>query len=599
MSLCIDILLAVKVNFLTFASMKRLLPIAFALFFMIVSCNRYAKYEAMLYPIESISASRPDSALRLYEALAPQMEGAPVRVKMYYDMMITKNMVNSGAQFTSDSMIRAVADFYDSHGEDSHRMLSRCLLGCVNLRMGNTPEALFNLESAAGCADTTAADCDYHLLGLVYALLAHTYLEAMLPRNVLEASRLCYRYAMKAGDTLVALSGFDYMANAYISLGMPDSAIAITEKSSRRFRESGYSEASAISTAKLIEIYIDRDEPEKASRCMAVFDRYSRVLDKNGDASPEYQGIYYVKGIYSIYTGRPDSAVYWLGKLQRADSLPLTLRQALADGLWRMYDKMGETDSVIKYAKISNGLMGDITTDLMKKSCSSVQAQYERGRLRTEVAGKTIEAERAKTTALAVALVLLAVVSVSVLVIRKRRAESRLREERHRRDLDTLERAQRELQQLLTLTVEERDALAAEKREAIERLQAMETMQRHADEATVEERLSAAPAARRFRQIATTPTDSPTAGEWQALRSMINSEIPGFYSTLNNGHVLRPDEYDVCILLRLHFKPLEISNLTGISQKNVSAMRRRMLQKVTGRDGKPHDFDDFILSIVK
>ena len=129
MSLCIDILLAVKVNFLTFASMKRLLPIAFALFFMIVSCNRYAKYEAMLYPIESISASRPDSALRLYEALAPQMEGAPVRVKMYYDMMITKNMVNSGAQFTSDSMIRAVADFYDSHGEDSHRMLSRCLLG--------------------------------------------------------------------------------------------------------------------------------------------------------------------------------------------------------------------------------------------------------------------------------------------------------------------------------------------------------------------------------------------------------------------------------------------------------------------------------------
>lgn len=260
---------------------------------------------------------------------------------------------------------------------------------------------------------------------------------------------------------------------------------------------------------------------------------------------------------------------------------------------------MGETDSVIKYAKISNGLMGYITTDLMKKSCSSVQAQYERGRLRTEVAGKTIEAERAKTTALAVALVLLAVVSVSVLVIRKRRAESRLREERHRRDLDTLERAQRELQQLLTLTGEERDALAAEKREAIERLQAMETMQRHADEATVEERLSAAPAARRFRQIATTPTDCPTAGEWQALRSMINSEIPGFYSTLNNGHVLRPDEYDVCILLRLHFKPLEISNLTGISQKNVSAMRRRMLQKVTGRDGKPHDFDDFILSIVK
>lgn len=579
--------------------MKRLLPIVFTLFFVIISCDRYSKYESLLYPIDRISASRPDSALRLLNALQGKMASAPERVRAYYEMMRTKNMVNSGVKFTADSIIRAVADYYNRHGDNNHRLLSKCLLGCVELRMGKTSDALFSLESAAGCADTTAKDCDYRLLGQVYALLAHTYLEAMLPRNVLEASRLCYRYAMKAGDTLVALSGFDYMANAYISLDKPDSAIAITEESSRRFRESGYSEAAAISTAKLIEIYIDRDEPEKAARCMAVFDRHSRVLDKNGDASPEYQGIYYVKGIYSVYTGKLDSAAYWLGKLQRADSLPLTLRQALAAGLWRMYDKMGATDSVIKYAEVSSRLMGDITTDLMKKSCSSVQAQYERSRLRSEVADKTIEAERAKTTALAVAFVLLAVVSVSVLVIRKRRAEARLREECHRRDLDTLTRAQRELQQLLTLTGEERDALAEEKREAIERLQSMEAMQRHADEATVEERLSAAQAARRFRQIALNPTVRPTAGEWQALRSMINSEIPGFYSTLNNGHVLRPDEYDVCILLRLHFKPLEISNLTGISQKNVSAMRRRMLQKVTGHDGKPHDFDDFILSIVK
>ena len=59
------------------------------------------------------------------------------------------------------------------------------------------------------------------------------------------------------------------------------------------------------------------------------------------------------------------------------------------------------------------------------------------------------------------------------------------------------------------------------------------------------------------------------------------------------------DEYDLCILIRLHFKPLEISNLTGISQKSVSAMRRRLLQKVLGHDGKPGEFDDFIMRIVR
>ena len=175
----------------------------------------------------------------------------------------------------------------------------------------------------------------------------------------------------------------------------------------------------------------------------------------------------------------------------------------------------------------------------------------------------------------------------------------RRRELRHRHDIDALTRAQTDLQQLLTLTEEERDTLVKEKREAIERLQSMEVLRRHIDEATVEERLANSDIARRFRQIAANPTTQPTSDDWQALRSMINSEVPGFYSTLNNGHVLRPDEYDLCILLRLHFKPLEISNLTGISQKSVSAIRRRLLQKVLGHDGKPGEFDDFIMRIVK
>ena len=237
--------------------------------------------------------------------------------------------------------------------------------------------------------------------------------------------------------------------------------------------------------------------------------------------------------------------------------------------------------------------------EIMKNTCSVVQAQYERTNLRGQVAEKALEAERMKTTALSVALVLLAVVSAFAYIMRKRRRETRQREWRHRQDIDALTRAQTDLQQLLTLTEEERDTLAKEKRDAIARLQSMETLQRHVDEATVEQRLANAPISRRFRQIANNPTSQPSAEEWQELRAMINSEVPGFYATLNDGHVLRSDEYTLCILLRLHFKPLEISNLTGISQKSVSAMRRRLLQKVLGHDGKPGEFDTFIMQIVK
>ena len=567
--------------------------------FLMLSCDRFAKYEAMLYPIDSVAQERPDSALRLLEALEPRMVDAPERVKAYYGLMKTKYMLKSGARFTSDSAIRAVAGYYDRHGDDNHRMLSKLLLGCVNRSMGDNTEAMLNLEAAAASADTTSADCLYAVLGQVYAHLSQVYLDEYMPRNVIRASQLCYRYSMRAGDTLTALSGLDHISNAYIFMGQPDSAVAVTLRSSRLFRESGYIEASAISQAKLIEIYLDRGDTANAARCMAVFDRDSRVIDPHGNAKPDYQGIYYVKAIYSVCTNRLDSAAYWLGKIRQIDKPTVAMREALAYGLWQMYDKMGAKDSALKYATESSELSDSLTKEIMKNACSVVQAQYERTSLRGQVADKALEAERMKTTALAVALMLFAVLSVFMYVVRKRREEMRRRERRHRQDIEALARAQTELQQLLTLTEGERDALIREKRDAIERLQSLESLQRRVDEATVEERLANAGIARRFRQIALNPVTKPTNEEWQALRSMLNSEVPGFYSTLNNGHILRPDEYNLCMLLRLHFKPLEISNLTGISQKNVSAMRRRLLQKVLGRDGKPGEFDDFIMGIVR
>ena len=95
------------------------------------------------------------------------------------------------------------------------------------------------------------------------------------------------------------MSGLDHISNAYIFMGQPDSALAVTLRSSRLFRESGYVEASAISQAKLIEIYLDRGDTANAARCMTVFDRDSRVIGVDDNVEPHYQGIYYVKAIYT------------------------------------------------------------------------------------------------------------------------------------------------------------------------------------------------------------------------------------------------------------------------------------------------------------
>ena len=548
--------------------MKRLLPLILALLGLMASCDRYAKYEALLYPIDSLSSVRPDSALRLLGTIRPRLENAPERIKVYCDLVKIKCLFNSGARFNSDSVIRKVADYYERHGTDNHRMFSKFMLGCVNHRMGNTAEALRCLEAAAASADTTAQDCEYKILGLTYGLLTDLYLEGLMPRNAINASRLCYRYAMKGGDTLTALSGLDLSANAYLYLSKPDSAIVITQRSSRLFRENGFMEASAISQAKLIETYLDRKDLPNAARCMGTFDKDAHVIDAHGNANP------------------------------RKD-LSLPMKEAMAYGLWQMYAKMGKTDSIIKYANMSYDLVDSITTRMMETSCSAVQAQYESAHLQEQVSEKSLEAERMKTTALGVALVLLAVVLAARYAVKKKQDEMKRQERAHEESMRTLAKEQTDLQQLLTFTEEERDALVKEKREVIERLQRMEALRNNVDETTVEERLASSEIACRFRHMADNPTQQPALEDWQSLRSMLNKEVPGFYATLNDGHVLSVKEYNLCMLIRLRFKPLEISNLSGISQKSVSAMRRRLLQKVVGHDGKPSEFDDFIMRIKR
>lgn len=80
---------------------------------------------------------------------------------------------------------------------------------------------------------------------------------------------------------------------------------------------------------------------------------------------------------------------------------------------------------------------------------------------------------------------------------------------------------------------------------------------------------------------------------------MFNAEIPGFYAKLNSRSILRTEEYDLCMLVRLHFKPSEMCILTGYSSQSISALRRRMLFKILNVDGTPKCFDSFINSIIE
>ena len=56
-------------------------------------------------------------------------------------------------------------------------------------------------------------------------------------------------------------------------------------------------------------------------------------------------------------------------------------------------------------------------------------------------------------------------------------------------------------------------------------------------------------------------------------------------------------EYELCLLVKLGFAPSQINMLTGRSLQDIANIRKRMYNRITGKDGSSRDFDRYIKSL--
>jgi len=56
-------------------------------------------------------------------------------------------------------------------------------------------------------------------------------------------------------------------------------------------------------------------------------------------------------------------------------------------------------------------------------------------------------------------------------------------------------------------------------------------------------------------------------------------------------------DYHVCLLIKVRATPKDISTLTIHSKESVATTRSRLYQKIFGRKGSTHEWDEFIWSL--
>ena len=492
--------------------------------------------------------------------------------------------------------IKLAVKFFDIYGSANEQIRAHYLLGCAYRDMGEAPIALESYQDAVNCADTTKLDCDYIQLAKVHSQMANLFYQQMLPYNLLEELEFLYKYAILSNDTIKAINAIELKANAYELLNLPDSIIKIRLSAYKMYNDIGHTKEASLVLGPLLDLFIDAGQIEKAKEYQDIYELESEIC-KNGKIDKRRTLYNFTKGNYYLAIGKTDSAKIFFYKLLSPD-LTANHHEAGYRGLYLLYKKIGQKDSLAKYADMCYQLNDASYASEATEKMQQMQALYNYTRSQKEANEMKAKADRNCLLLLVAIAVLLLVIAIASYFYQKRQKENEILHLQYENAKNNLEKAKRDQRKM----EEENSSLLEEKNQEIhtyeQQMREIEAQLRIRRTKATNEELMATPIYKHMKDILTYHKDNMQKNDWKELRNMIDEKIPSFYSETHANKTGLPEkDYDLCILIRLYFTPSEIAALTNLGLSNISMKRIRLLKKIYSLNGTPEDFDKRIQSI--
>ena len=564
------------------------------------SCVGNKRYDALMHRADSIMNINDDSAkvaIQMLDSVKPQLSDFTKAQRMKYELLYHKAMNKADVPFTSDSIMKEVADYYEHHGSANERMLAYYVLGCVYRGLHEAPLALEYYNKATEQADTTAADCDYATLFRVYGQMATLYNKQYYPYQEITACNQSVKYAFLAKDTLNAIRYYMGKAAAYEYLGQIDSVISINLQASNMFKQLGDDYEANIAFGCNYKYYIERKEYQKAKE---AFNAYSSTgYQGNADYEDAKAYVLYERGLYYMLTSQLDSAYDCL-----KESLSLCKsfdnKSATTNALAQYYLKVCQPNLAAKYALLCSEYNDSSLIESRQDQLQQVQAMYDYNRHQKIARKAEKEVEKKAQIIYIIIIGCLIILILTTYVYRKKMtlknkksaAVKLLYEDR----LLKCKSLQNELSSLkeqndkkLLAVIQEKENAINKLKEEIKNLQDKDSGSLLSD---LEIALGNTTICKRLRYIELHPKETIRKEDWGELEETITQLIPTFATVLKGR--MGDDEYKICLLTRLGIPSSSIANFVGMSRSRISAIRKILLNKICHKTGKPKDFDDFI-----
>ena len=582
----------------------RVILIYMLIFMSLSSCSN-RKYEQTITRADNLMELSQDSArsaLAILDSIRPDLSKMGKSTQMRYQLVYAKGMNKGYVDFTTDSLMKEIVDYYGNHGTCQQQMLAHYLLGCVYRDLGDSPASLSCYNDAVEKVDTTSSDCDYKLLTRVYEQQGALFLSQSMPQNALSAYQKAEKYAWIAKDTLSAVLSYEHLGNIYEYMDNMNKVIEVYENASRRYRQYGYPVQAARALGGAIQALILTKQYAKAKKYMDVFEAESGYFQKDSCYSYiNYSHYYYLKGLYCLES-HSDSAKYWFTKCQ--EFAKTNNNKSFSAYAWYLYYiKHQQMDSVAKYSEQAFAYNDSANLDMERDLMQKMQAIYDYDRWKNVAHNEEIKATRANLTLLVSILVSVSVIIIGILTFlvyrKKRKQELQEKEEQENQIRQQIYDTKQELELLRTVNDRKIADVIKEKEQTINKLKEdlkdIRDKYSNSSLSDVDILLKESSIYKRIKYLELHPKEIMRENDWIELEETIEQLIPSFIPLLKNR--LNVMAYRICLLVKLEISTSSIAILLGLSSSAISKYRKVMLEKLCGRSGKPKDFDEYIRQI--
>ena len=567
----------------------------FILAFILSSCtDKHA--DSLIAEAQQLLNTKPDSALVVLDSIRGNKTDWPRSQQMRYELVYAQAQNKAYVNFTTDSIVLSLVDYYGRHGNANEQMMAYYMAGCAYRDLEDALSALKYLNLAVDAVDESDEDCDLNTLMRVYSQMGRLYQRVAAFENDRMANSHAERLAWQIGDTLSTLRLRWARACSLFEEKKQLQAIMILDSIDAFIQDNKLQESPILIYPMKTDYYLEIKDIKRAEALLREYEHKAGILTESIDAIVYDIAHFHRKGQYYNLVQNPDSAIqmfnkllYLIGKRPLYASERHGLMEVSYRGLTEAYSLKHQPDSVIKYANLYC-LWNDSST--LAKSSEHL-LRYQSLYNYAKIQDQALKAEQ-KASRLRVTMILLVVIGIAIATIVWSIYQERLKKERQKQIatnkeyqllMHELERAAEEL--LLVKTDSER--FLKEKDSEIHSLQTSLSMYQgntlDVEQWNNERTILQCDLVHHLHSLSAQGKVA-TQNELDGLVTIAQNVFQKFHQTITDPTKrLSNREIITCILIRFKFIPSEIAVLTNNSYQQITNLKSTINKKLFDKNG--------------